>query len=129
MRSREGEGARWGRRSVGSERCACALAAQRSHARMGRTATLTPSLPPSAHPPLLRYDEWFDPTVMSDRMATPWSDVRFRGHLRGRPVPALAMHMRGFKLVAHPHAFVVHRAHDKSRASLLYDKVGSVVVG
>ena len=71
----------------------------------------------------IRYDEWFDPTFISDRMVTPWSDVRFRGHLRGRSIPVLAMHSQGFKFLSHPQAFVVHRAHDQSRARLLYNKV------
>ena len=71
----------------------------------------------------IRYDEGFDPTLMTDRLVTPWSDVRFRGHLRGRSIPVLAMHSQGFKFLAHPHAFVVHRTHDQSRARLLYEKV------
>ena len=114
--------------------------------RMYCPSSITVLLFPPDH--CRRYDEWYDPTVMVDRLAAPWSDIRFRGHLRGRAATTLALATlsppptpfsasggggaatttesrggsgsSGFRLLAHPTGFVVHRAHAPGRAKRQY---------
>lgn len=67
-----------------------------------------------------RYDEWYEPFVVVDRLDSSWADQRFRGYLRGRAALTLALQVQGYRFMVHPRAFLIHRPHSVGTAHQRY---------
>lgn len=64
----------------------------------------------------IQYQESFEPWVISDRMDTPWYDVRYKGYGKNKIVQVAHMAKSGFTFNVHPTGFLVHRPHPESLA-------------
>lgn len=58
----------------------------------------------------------YEPFILMSRMHVPWFDERFRGYGWDKILHIYHLAKQGFKFVAHPSAWVVHRPHEPSAA-------------
>ena len=58
----------------------------------------------------------YEPFILMSRMHVPWFDERFRGYGWDKILHIYHLAKAGFKFVAHPSAWVVHRPHEPSAA-------------